>query len=92
MSLPNARAGKLYSQQINHLRGTGPFTYTIISGSPPFDITLSTSGLLAGDTLTTFLTFFTVQVMDSSGDTATQALSIAVNIPNCVNCHTAAAH
>jgi hypothetical protein len=86
-SLPSGRAGKIYSEQLAAVRGTPPYAWTIISGAPPFDVTLSTTGLLGGEVLSTFLTFFTVQVTDSTGDTALQDLSISVTIPNCVNCH-----
>jgi hypothetical protein len=44
-------------------------------------------GLLYGEVQSTFLSFFTVQVTDDNGDTATQDLSISVTLPNCVNCH-----
>ena len=44
-------------------------------------------GLLYGDVQSTFLTFFTVQVTDDNGDTATQDLSIRVTLPGCYKCH-----
>jgi hypothetical protein len=90
-TLPAGRAGKIYSQQLTHLRGTPPFTWTITTGAPPSFVTLNTDGLLYGEVQSTFLSFFTVQVMDSTGDTATQDLSMAVTLPNCVNCHSASA-
>jgi hypothetical protein len=43
--------------------------------------------LLFRDVQPTFLSFFTVQVMDATGDTATKDFSIKVTIPNCVDCH-----
>jgi hypothetical protein len=87
-SLPSGRAGKIYSQQLIVVRGQPPYTWTITSGAPPVFVTLSSTGLLYGEVQSTFLSFFTVQVTDNNGDTATQDLSISVTIPNCVNCHT----
>ena len=78
----------MYSQIVTAEDGTPPYTFTIIDGAPPFDTSInSTTGEISGEVQSTFLTFFTVQVMDSTGDSATQALSIRVTIPNCVNCH-----
>jgi beta-glucanase (GH16 family) len=90
-ALPSGRAGKVYNQQLAAVRGTPPYTWTILSGSPPIFVTLSSDGLFHGEVQSTFLTFFTVQVTDDTGDTATQDLSIRITIPNCVNCHSASA-
>ena len=87
-SLPSARAGSFYSQFVTAEDGTPPYTFMITDGAPPFDTSMDpATGEISGEVQSTFLTFFTVQVTDSAGDTATQALSIRVTIPNCVNCH-----
>jgi len=86
--LGSARAGKVYNKQLEAVRGTPPYTWTLIDGNPPLGITLISSGLLAGEANSTFLTFFTVRVTDSTGDTATKDFRIRVTIPNCVDCHT----
>jgi spore coat protein A len=86
-SLPSARVGKPYSYQLTATGGKTPYTWTIIQGSPPLGITLGPGGLFGGEAQSTFLTFFTVQVTDDNGNTATRDLSIRVQIPNCVNCH-----
>ena len=88
ISLPNGRAGSWYSQYVTAEDGAPPYTFTIIDGAPPFDTSMdSTTGEISGEVQSTFLRFFTVQITDSTGDTATQALSVRVTIPNCVNCH-----
>jgi hypothetical protein len=86
-SLPSGRAGNVYSRQLMAVRGQPSYTWTIISGAPPIFVTFNSEGLLFGEVLSTVLTFFTVQLTDDNGDTATQEISIRVTIPNCVNCH-----
>ena len=86
-SLPSARVGKPYSAQLTAAGGKTPLTWSIIAGNPPLGITLGPGGLFGGEAQSTFLTFFTVQVTDDNGDTATKDLSIRVQIPKCVNCH-----
>jgi hypothetical protein len=91
-SLPSSRAGKPYSQQLTSLRGTPPFTWTLFDPgnfSPDFD--LSSAGVVSGETQSVAMKSFTVQVMDSTGDTAIQPLSISITLPNCMSCHSAAA-
>ena len=85
--LRSGRVGKLYDNQINADRGVPPYTFTITSGAPPLGVELLPDGRLYGIVQSTFLTFFTVQVTDDSGDTASRDFSIQVQIPRCVNCH-----
>lgn len=85
--LPSARTGKTYSQQLTAVRGQPPYTWTIIDGNPPLDVSMDSTGLISGPVQSSFRSFFTVQVTDDKGDTATQTLSIKVTLPNCVNCH-----
>jgi len=86
--LPSGRAGKSYSKQLEAVGGEPPYTWELIQGNITFDLSVSLSGLISGDVQSTFLSFFTIQVTDNNGDTATKAFSIAVTLPNCVNCHT----
>jgi glucose/arabinose dehydrogenase len=90
-SLPSARAGKQYSQTLAAVRGQPPYTWTLLDGSLPVGLTLI-NDVISGNVQSTFLTFFTVQVIDATGDTATQALSISVTLPRCYSCHAAAIH
>src|SRR4029077_564583 len=56
----------------------GADTWTVIAGVLPAGLTLSPGGTIAGTPNTAGTTNFTVQVKDSSGVTATKALSIVI--------------
>ena len=86
-SLPSVRVGKTYSQQLTAVHGQPPYTWATIDGNPPLDVSIDSTGSISGDVQSSFQAFFTVQVTDAKGDTATQALSIKVTLPNCVSCH-----
>jgi glucose/arabinose dehydrogenase len=88
-ALPSARAGKAYSAPLSAVRGEPPYVWTLVAGSLPVGLTLI-GNTISGTVQSTFTTFFTVQVMDSTGDTATRDLSISVTLPRCYSCHTAA--
>ena len=47
-TLPAGKVGVAYSQQITATGGTAPYTFTVLSGTLPPGLTLSTSGLLSG--------------------------------------------
>ena len=85
--LPSVTVGKNYAQTLNAVRGQPPFTWSVTGGSLPRDLSLNENGQISGTVFSSFTAFFTVQVMDSTEDTATRDLSIQVNIPSCYNCH-----
>jgi probable HAF family extracellular repeat protein len=86
-----ARVGKFYNHQLIHLRGTGPFTWTMISGFLPNALTLGSDGVISGNTIAGGITAtFTARVMDSTGDAATRIFKLRSKIPGCYNCHEAA--
>ena len=73
-----------YSQTLTPTGGTGPFTWTLISGSLPAGLTLSSGGVISGTpTAATSGANFTVQVKDSGSpqQTATQTLTIRIAAP-----------
>jgi hypothetical protein len=85
-SLPPGTVGSAYTQassapvSLMATGGTPPYTWSIVSGSGalPDSLTLASSGAITG-TPTTGGTFnFSVQVSDSVGSAATQALSIKI--------------
>lgn len=79
-SLPQATVTGAYSQTLQATGGSGAYTWTLASGTPPTGITLSSAGVLSGTpTGTPGTSSFTVQVKDAAGDIAQQALSIVVN-------------
>jgi uncharacterized repeat protein (TIGR01451 family) len=77
---PSGEIGTAYSDTLTASGGTGPYTWSVSSGSLPAGITLgSGTGTLSG-TPTAAATFhFTVQVTDADGQSATDATSLAVN-------------
>ncbi len=77
---PLGEVGVVYSDQLTVTGGTAPFVWSISVGALPPGLTLNpATGLLSG-TPTTAGTFpFTVRVVDSSGQSATQAVTLLIN-------------
>jgi DNA-binding beta-propeller fold protein YncE len=89
-SVPTASLGALYNLVLSASGGTSPYTFTILTGSLPTGLTLSTGGVLSG-TPTAAGTFnFTIQAQDStSGEgggpyTGSRAYSITIAAPTIV--------
>jgi hypothetical protein len=84
-SLPAATEGTAYSQSVKVTGGAGALTYSLSVGTLPAGMTLSSSGNITGTpTGPNTTSNFTVKVTDAStagAKSATQALSIAVNLP-----------
>jgi hypothetical protein len=87
ISLPDGVGDTNYSPQIlSASGGTGNYTWTIVSGTLPDNFTLSSAGIISGQTVHAYppsphTYTFTVQATDSTGDIATQQLSITVTCP-----------
>src|SRR6266550_2712955 len=82
-TLPPGVAGTAYSQMVA-ATGFGTLTFTTSAGAVPSGLTLSSAGLISGTPDAPNVTSnFTVMVPDSSNpaQTATQALSILINLP-----------
>ena len=82
-TLPPGVAGTAYSQMVA-ATGFGTLTFTTSAGAVPPGLTLSSAGLISGTPTTPNATSnFTAMVTDSSNpvQTATQALSILINLP-----------
>ena len=58
--------------------GTGPFSWSVLSGSLPAGLTLSAAGVLSGLPTAAGSSTFTVQVTDAQANTATQALTLVI--------------
>jgi large repetitive protein len=82
-TLPSATTNAAYSQQLASAGGSGGnvWSTTGTSNLGAFNLTLSASGLITGTPTTTGTATFTAQVKDSTGDIATQPLTIAVYSP-----------
>ena len=76
---PSGQVGTAYTDTLTASGGTGPYTWSVSSGSLPNGVTLgSTTGTLSG-TPTALGTFhFTVQVTDADDETAAEAVSLAI--------------
>ncbi len=77
-SLPNATLNGFYSQTLVRTGGTSPFTWSLISGSLPVGLGLSSGGVISGTPTTLQTASFTVRVTDNVGAIDDQALSITV--------------
>jgi uncharacterized protein (TIGR03437 family) len=84
-SLPNATSGTPYSTALAASGGSGTgYTWTLSSGSLPAGFTLSSAGILSstGSPAAPSNSYsFTVQVVDSASNTATQPLTLNVVPP-----------
>ena len=81
-SLAGGTKGTSYSQTLQAIGGTPPYTWSIISGALPAGLTLNTAtGVISGTPTATGTSNFTVQVQDSATPkaTATAALSITID-------------
>ena len=84
-SLPNGVEGTAYSQTVQVSGGLNPFTFTISAGALPGGLGMSNAGVISGAPSGPNGTAnFTVKVTDTSNPTqsATQSLSITVNLPS----------
>lgn len=79
-SLPNAAAGVPYVSKLQVAGGSGPYTWTVISGSLPAGLTLGGSGSISGTPLSSTGGTFTVRVTDSASRTTTRTFTIAAGL------------
>jgi hypothetical protein len=70
--------GESYSQQLTASGGTAPYTFSIVVGSLPAGITMSSAGLLSGAPTSAGVTTFTVQAIDSQGNGGVRQYSLSV--------------
>jgi hypothetical protein len=83
-SLPAATLGLPYSATLAVANGKAPYTFSVISGSAPQGLTLSSAGVLSGTPAGPAGSYpFTVQVADSSSPagTASEVLTLAIAAP-----------
>jgi hypothetical protein len=94
LSLPSGIKGgsqnEVFQQQLTASGGTAPYTFSVVVGSPPAGITLSSSGMLSGAPTSAGVKTFTVQAIDSQGNGGIREYSLSVanvtyspiNLPN----------
>jgi hypothetical protein len=80
-TLPTATVGTAYRQQLAAAGGTGPYTWTLTSGTLPEGLTLSVSGTVSGTPAGRGTWAFTVQAADgeSPAQTVQRQLTLAVH-------------
>nr|WP_232313960.1 putative Ig domain-containing protein [Ralstonia sp. A12] len=79
--LPNPAIATAYSQTVTASGGTGPYSYTIMSGALPTGLSLSSGGALSG-TPTAGGTFnFTIKATDANSFSGSQSYSVTVGAP-----------
>jgi hypothetical protein len=78
-SLPGGTVGTLYSQSFSATGGTGPYTFSVTSGSLPPGITLyASTGVMSGTPTTPGAYGFTVMSTDANNRTGSGPYSILV--------------
>jgi len=76
---PSGEATAPYVATLAVSGGTGPYTWSVTSGSLPAGITLDPStGALSGTPTTAGTSSFTVKVTDANGQSATEATTLTV--------------
>jgi hypothetical protein len=70
--------GVAYSQQLTASGGTGPYTFTVLSGALPAGLTLTAGGLLSGTPTTEGSSPVTIQASDGNGCPDVIAYTIAI--------------
>lgn len=82
-SLPEGTVGSAYSAALTVTGGTGPFSWSVASGTLPAGLSLSANtGVISGTPTSSGTSNFVVQVTDANSSTATKALSITVAPPS----------
>jgi hypothetical protein len=81
-SVPQAQQGQPYSATFTATGGSQPYTWTVTNGSLPPGTSLSTNGNLAGTPTSNGNFSFTVQVSDSSSQTASANYTASVSQSN----------
>ena len=77
-TLPDGALGVAYSQQLTASGGTGPYVFTVLSGTLPAGLTLSPGGLLSGTPTSAGHTTVTIQAADGHGCPAIITYTITV--------------
>jgi hypothetical protein len=82
-TLPLARVGAAYSQQLAASGGSGSYTFTVSSGPLPAGLTLTPGGLLSGTPTTAGSSTVTIQAADGNGCPGTITYSIVIAGATC---------
>src|SRR5271165_4605211 len=80
-TLDGASVGTAYSASLAPAGGTSPYNFSVVSGSLPAGLTLSTAGILSGTPASGAqgIATFTAMVRDAAGASAVKAFTIPVS-------------
>ena len=81
LSLPDGAQGSAYSAQLEASGGTPPYGWSITTGALPDGLALASDGTITGTPTATRTANLSVRVVDSAGESGTQASSILVQPP-----------
>ena len=79
--LPHGTVGHSYSKNIAAGGGTSPYSFTVVSGTLPPGLALTSSGVLSGTPTSSGSFTFAIQATDRNGCTGTRQYSITVACP-----------
>jgi fibronectin type 3 domain-containing protein len=84
-SLVSGTQNTAYSATLGAIGGRTPYNWSLSAGTLPVGLALATStGVISGTPSGTGTSNFTMRVTDANGQTATQALSIRINVSHSV--------
>ena len=78
-TLPAGTVGTNYSALFTATGGSAPYTWSVLSGTLPAGLTLSSTGVLSGTPTASGPSTFTVGVQDSLAATGSQAYTLTIN-------------
>lgn len=84
-SLPIGVEGFTYEYALEGEGGEGPYSWSIIEGSLPNGLNLSSTGTISGTPEAQEVSTFTVQLTDTSGDRTTKEFSLEIRAEDEVN-------
>ena len=80
-SLPNGTVGAAYSATLAATGGTGPYNWSIVSGSLPSGLALNAAtGAITGTPTAATTSTFTIQVTDSAIPAATSSKALSISV------------
>lgn len=77
-SLPAGTVGTPFSRALTATGGTGPYTFSLLSGALPPGLTLSSAGVISGTPTANGVASFTVRAVDTLGNVGTRALTLSI--------------
>ena len=78
-AMPAGSVGVAYSQQITASGGTAPYVFTVLTGTLPAGLTLSSGGLLSGTPTTAGSSTVTIQGTDANNCPGVTTYTIVIN-------------